>query len=50
MSFKINGDRGFSFDSLTLVKYLLCSTHGHNFGLNSICNLAEKTQVLQKKV
>jgi len=45
MSFKISGERGFSFGSLTLAKYLLCSTHGHNFGLNSICSLAEKTQV-----
>jgi hypothetical protein len=26
------------------VKYLR-STHGHNFALNSICSLAEKTQV-----
>ena len=45
MSFKISSDKGFNFGSLTLAKYLLCSTHGHNFGLNSICSLAEKTQV-----
>jgi hypothetical protein len=45
MSFKISGDRGFNFNTLTLAKYLLWSTHGNNFGLNSICSLAEKTPV-----
>jgi len=46
MSFKISSDRGSSFSSLKLTKYLLCSTHGNNFGLNSICSPAEKRSVI----
>jgi hypothetical protein len=46
MNFKISSDKGSSFSSLKLTKYLLCSTHGNNFGLSSICSPAEETSVI----